>query len=54
MAQPYDRYRQFKLSRRGRSRVTKAPPGKAIILKDPKEQGPYFIRGMRAGSKEEY
>ena len=45
--------KEFKLpSRRGK--ITNAPFGKAAKLFTPEDQPPFFIRGIQAGSKEEY
>jgi hypothetical protein len=40
-----------------RKRAAHIPRGifqKSVLLKDPKDQPPFFIRGISAGSKEEY
>ena len=43
----------FKLGKK-RSGITKAVFRKAEKLRDTKDQPPFYIRGIKAGSKEEY
>lgn len=45
---------KFKLRRKGKSATTKGLFQKAEQLKDPKDEPPFFIRGIKAASKEEY
>lgn len=47
-------WKKFKLKDRKRVRITRAKPARAVLLRDPADSPPYFIRGMKAGSKEEY
>lgn len=45
----------FKLSEnRRRSRKPTQPSPRVPVIEDEQERGPFFIRGVRAGSKEEY